>query len=331
MSPGSVLPLRILGTGSALPVSRVSSEALDRRHGYSPGTCLQRSGVQWRHMAGPDDSQSDLGARALLGALASASLEPSEISLVLGACGVSEQALPGTACAIAAAAGIPGGVPAFDIGASCLSFLVAMQTAAALLATGSYHRIAIVAADLASRGLDWNNPDAAAIFGDGAAAAIVERGEPGQGISAWRMATYPEGRALCEIRAGGTRLNPGMGASRLDYLFRMDGKGVFRLAARVMPPLFDEVLAQAGCSRTQLDVVVPHQASHLAMQHIASMLQLPSSKIVNIYTTHGNQVGASLPFALHTAITENRIPTSGRVLLLGTGAGLSAAAMVLQT
>ena len=198
------------------------------------------------------------------------------------------------------------------------------------MTSGGYERIAIVASDMASRGLDWDEPEASLIFGDGAAAAILEKGGGAQGIAAYRMETFPEGKRFCEIRGGGSERNPPDSTMPKDFLFQMDGRAVFKLAAKVIPPFLDTLMAQTEGGKASLDLVVPHQASHLGMAHAARKLGLPASRVVNIYETHGNQVAASLPTALHEALTTGRAKAGDRVLLIGTAAGLSVGGLVLD-
>ncbi|MFM9434911.1 3-oxoacyl-[acyl-carrier-protein] synthase III [Janthinobacterium sp. CG_23.3] len=326
----ALMPLRLLAVGKALPSQLVTSASLDQRLGRPAGYTFGKSGVQSRYFAAPDESQSQLGAAALRDALRNAALEPGAIDLLIGACGVAQQALPNTACFIAERAGLAPGTPTFDVNASCLSFVAALRVAAGLLAGGGLRRIAIVAADLASRGLDWDEPEASLIFGDGAAAVIVERGEAGQGIAAFKLATFPEGRHFCEIRAGGTGRNPRAGAVPADYLFRMDGKGVFKLALKVMPPFLDALLDDSGAGLEAIDVVVPHQASALGLAHASKRLGVPAAKIVDIFATHGNQVAASIPTALHEAVMSGRAKPGSRVLMMGTAAGLTLGGLILD-
>ena len=325
------LPLRVIATGVACPQRHVTAEELDARLGRPPGTTLQSSGVAARYLSGDDETQSELGAQALHAALAQAGLGAHGIDLLIGACGVPEQALPSTACAIAAHAGLADGTPAFDVNASCLSFLAALHQAAALLAAGSYRRIAIVSADLPSRGVDWDQPHASSIFGDGAAAVIVERGDGRARMLAYRFKTYPAGRRHCEIRAGGTLRNPRNGVEPADYLFQMDGRAAFRLASQVLPPLMRAALVEAGVTLDDVHTVVPHQASRLAMDHLARQLGIDAHRLVDIYARHGNQVAASLPTALDHANGNGALAPGRHLMLLGTAAGLSAGVMVLRT
>lgn len=324
-----MLNLRIVSTGKAVPRQRVTSEQLDALLGARAGYVESKSGIFYRHTASAAESQSGLAALALLDAFARAGLKPGQADLLIAACGVQEQALPNTASRILEAAGFPAGVPGIDVNASCLSFMAALTHAGALIQAGVYRRIAIVSADLPSRGVNWDEPEASLIFGDGAAAAIVERGSVAQGIRAQCFETYPEGKELCEVRAGGTRRNPRTGIEDADFLFRMNGKGVFKLASKIVPQFLDRLLVSAGMSIEDVDVLVPHQASHLGMQHMLKKVGVAQNRVINIYPVHGNQVAASVPTALHAAYEQGLAKPGANLLLLGTAAGLTVGGMVI--
>ncbi|MBN3751631.1 ketoacyl-ACP synthase III [Paraburkholderia sp. Tr-20389] len=325
----AILPVRILSSGKALPGRKVTSHELDVRLSKPSGWVQKRSGIAYRFHAHDCESQSDIAAQALHDAFANGGIDPGSIDLLISASGVMEQSLPSTASLILHHAGLRPGTPGFDVNASCFSFPVALHVAASLLNTSAYRRIAIVASDLASRGIDWDSAETSLIFGDGAAAIIVERGDGTCGIEGYRLRTYPEGKAYCEIRAGTLR-NPRLGACPSDFLFQMDGKRVFRLAASEMDGLLTDVLDDAHLSLDHIDTVVPHQASHLGMRHVAERLRVPTGKIVDIYKTHGNQVAASIPTALHEAFVTGRAQPGRRVMLIGTAAGVSVGGLILK-
>jgi len=324
-----MLPLKILATGKALPSQALTASDIDTQQGFPAGFTYEKGGVSLRHFAAPGEAQSTLAALAVQDAINRAQVDIASVDLLIAACGVQEQALPSTACAIAAGLKLKPGTPAFDVNASCLSFLAALRVASGLL-SGGYRRIVIVSADLPSRGVNWAEPEASLIFGDGAAAAIVERGDGTTGIESFVLQTYPEGRAYCEVRAGGTRRNPRTGIEPEDYLFRMDGRAVFRAAAHVLPTAMSALLGEAGMALEDIDCVVPHQASHLGMAHVTKKLGLPAERVVNIYETHGNQVAASMPTALHEAFNRGLAAPGKRVLMLGTAAGLTIGGAVLK-
>lgn len=325
----TLLPLAILATGKALPSRRVPSAALDAELGRAPGWVQQKSGIAQRHYASPHESQAELAATALRDALARGGIAPGSIDLLLSASGVPDQALPAMSCRILEPAGLAAGTPAFDVNASCLGFLAALQMAAGLLASGAYRRIAITASDLASRGIDWADPEASLIFGDGAAAVIVEAGAPGQGIVMQRFETHPSGKQMCEVRAGGTARNPRTGVVAQDYLFAMQGRAVFKLVSGLLDGFLQRLFQGSGRGLSDIDLIVPHQASHLSMQHLQKRLDVPAQRVVDIYAQHGNQVCASLPTALHEALAGGRARRGSQLLMLGSAAGVTLGGMVL--
>ncbi|MGO3859904.1 MAG: 3-oxoacyl-[acyl-carrier-protein] synthase III C-terminal domain-containing protein [Neisseriaceae bacterium] len=326
-----MLPLKIIATGKALPAEPVTSAQLDQKLGLPNGYVAKKSGVTHRYFADASLLQSALGAAALSDACRQYGLDPHSIDLLLCANGVPEQALPSTASRTLACADLRAGIAAFDVNASCVSFVTALHQAACLLNSGAYQRIAIVSSELASRGIDWRDHETALIFGDGAAAVIVESGEGAEGCAAYRLAVYPEGVSHCEIRAGGTRRNPSVGLAAEDQVFQMAGKRVFKLASQLMPEFLTDLFAPLGYAPTQVDLVVPHQASHLSLHHLRTRLGYTEAQVVDIYAEHGNQVAASIPTALHEAMRQGRMGPGQKVLLIGTAAGFGMAGMVLYT
>jgi 3-oxoacyl-[acyl-carrier-protein] synthase-3 len=220
---------------------------------------------------------------------------------------------------------------AFDINATCLSFLVAFDYAATMIASGRIEKALVVSSEMASRALPWDHdPETAAMFGDGAAAAVLGRGDDSAQVVAARFETYPAGYRFCELPAGGTRFD--FYNDRANYekglMFTMDGRNVFRLTTQVIRPFMARVLAESGLKASELDVIVPHQASRGGVDHVMRKLGFTDGRTVDILAEHGNQVAASLPTALHIARMSGKIVPGSKVLLLGTSAGLSLGAVV---
>jgi len=330
--PPSFRPLRILGTGVARPGRWVESAELDARLGLPPGTVQRRSGVLRRGVE-EQRNVAELGAEAARAALADAGLEPEDVDCVVCASASLDQAMPSNAALLHHELGLGArATPAFDVNASCLGFLVALDLAASLISSGRYARLLIVCADLASRALDFRDLDASAIFGDGAAAAVVAAGAGDGGLRAARFETYSAGAHLCEIPGGGTRLHPSRveGNYRELCTFRMDGRALFRLVAGHFDRFVEGLFAEALCTLESVDLVVPHQASALGMQHVLGRLGLDPERVLDHFATHGNQVSASLPSALHEARAAGRLGPGRRAFLLGTGAGVTLGGLVLD-
>lgn len=321
--------LRILGTGAVVPDEAVTSAEMDERLGLAPGTVEAKTGVRVRYVE--RGTAADLGARAARKALAAAGLDLDDVDVIIGASATPDQPLPCNAALMheALAPGRP--IAAWDVNASCMSFLVALDLAATLVDAGRHERILIVSSDLASVGLDWSDLGASGIFGDGAAAAVVgPAGDTGSAVLSAGFETYSEGAHACEIRGGGSRFAPDrVEGGYADWgRFRMDGGAVFRLAFRHLPAFVEGLMSEAGVTLAELQAVVPHQASHHGLDWVRQQFGV-ADRLVDIYADHGNQVAASLPSALHAAIESGRLQRGDSALLLGTGAGISLGGVVL--
>lgn len=327
------LPVRIAGTGKYLPARIVTAEEVDRLTGKPAGWTMRHTGVRQRHFV-EDETSAFLGAAALQNALAEAG--GGRPDMLLSAGGTPQQPIPCTAAFIAREMGWSG-LPCFDVNATCLGFIPALEMAALLLAAGKHDCIAIVCAEIASRGLNWEQPEAAALMGDGAAAVILTRiaedSDDSPALLASAMETWPEGAALTEIRGGGTTL-PAVrheaGKNSPDFLFHMDGPGVFRLAAERIGPFVGGLIGDAPNRWDAIDLVIPHQGSLLAMRHLRQRLGIPEEKLIETAADHGNVIAASLPLALHEAIRSDRLQRGQTTMLLGTSAGFSLGGALLR-
>ena len=314
--------MKITGMGSYLPPNLVTSEDLDVRFGYASGHVLGQCSVVQRHYVTADESQITMGAAAARRALTQAGVAVADIDLVIGASAVPYQPIPATAPAYMRALGFAEGAAfGFDVNSTCLSFLSALDVADGFLQAGRYARILIIASEVASRALPWpDKPQIAGLFGDGAAAVVVEAG--GAPIVS-RFKTYPSILESCGIGAGGTRFDfrAEPEAFAAHSLFDMDGKALFRLTSQHFVPFVELLLKDAGWDIQDVDLVVPHQASPLALTHMIRQCGFDPDKVVDVSRTVGNQIAASIPFAL--AYAAPQAGRGRRDLMLGTSAGVS--------
>jgi 3-oxoacyl-[acyl-carrier-protein] synthase-3 len=326
--------IRIIGTGRAVPAQCVTSRSLEERHGLGQGTLEAATGVAQRYVC-EGESQIDLACEAARLALEDAGLEAGAIDLIIGGCGVPYQPLPATAPLVMRRLGIAdGSAAAFDVNSTCLGFLTAFETAGRMIEAGQCETALVFSSEVASRALPWQDaPEVAALFGDGAGAAVLRRAEPGEGrVAASLMRTYPSAWEACGIGSGGTRFDfrKEPEAFARHSLFHMDGKELFRLTSRHFNGFVGDVLERAGWQRHDVDLVVPHQASPLALAHMARQTGFAPEKLVDIAGRFGNQIAASMPFALDIARREGRVSPGMKLLFLGTSAGVSFGGMALE-
>ncbi len=321
----------LAGAGTYEPAASVTSDALDERHGRAPGTSL-RLGIRERRYASADETSSFMAAEAARRAVADAGWEMGRIDALIGACGVMEQPIPGTAPLVQRRLGLgESGIPAFDINATCLSFLPALDHAIAGMAMKGWRRVLIFAADIASAALDHKDLEASAIFGDGAAAIALEAGGPSR-ILASRFETYGDHSDLCRLEAGGTRLRPheDLPGFLARSRFRMEGIALFKVTARRFPPFMARLFADSGLGPDDLASVIPHQASAPALAHLGRALGGDPARIVNVFPTLGNRIASSLPHGLAVARSEKRLTPGSVSLLVGSSAGVSLGGTIIR-
>ncbi|MBM3767571.1 MAG: beta-ketoacyl-ACP synthase III [Acidobacteria bacterium] len=321
------LSIRIAGVGVYVPKQAVSAADLDARLGVAPGTTLAQNGVAMRYFAHEDETASFMGAAAIERALLQSSLDVSCLDAILFSGVMSEQPMPSTAILIHQRLGARAqGTACFDINASCAGFLRGMEMAAAGIQSGIWKRVAVVSVELSSKGLRWSDFDTCTLFGDGAAAAVFEASNDASAILAIRSETLSQGADLCQMRAGGSRFNVRTPPPEFDdYLFAMKGRPLLRLVQQNFPRFLGELLTE-----TPVQLVIPHQASAVGLAFLRKELAPHGLPAIEILPSFGNQVSASIPFALHHAIASGALKRGDTALLVGTAAGVTMNGIVFR-
>ncbi|WP_293912122.1 3-oxoacyl-[acyl-carrier-protein] synthase III C-terminal domain-containing protein [Deinococcus sp.] len=329
------LPFRILSTAQALPRRVVTAAEVAALCGVDPHIALTRSGVQQRHWLSEGETALALGAQAARQVVAQAGLSLSDIDVLLNASGSQLQPIPDGAALLARELGLSG-LSAYSLHGTCLSFLLAVRHAALLIASAQARHVLIVSTESGSLGLNFAQAESSLLIGDGAAAALLGPAQTGsvrqsgQGLHAARFETYPEGAEHTRIRAGGSLLNNrSPGVTDVDYLFDMQGLGVLKLASRVVPGFLERLRPGLSTGLPGIDRVVPHQASQAGLS-LMSRYGWPEDKIEVTLPYLGNVIAASLPLTLHQALSEGRARPGDTVLLVGTGAGLTAGGLIVR-
>ncbi|MGV3662576.1 MAG: 3-oxoacyl-[acyl-carrier-protein] synthase III C-terminal domain-containing protein [Prosthecobacter sp.] len=322
----------VLGTGVAVPAGVLTAAELDAQISLPAGESLRITGIRQRHIT-VHETAAQLAAEACHRALADACLEWADVDCLVCASATMDQALPyNAAMVLAEMEPHPRRITTLDIGASCLSFLQALDLMSFAIVAGRHHTVLVVSADIATFTIDRGNLRENGIFGDGAAAAVLRAtAESGTSrILASRSLTLPEGVDFCRIRSGGSRFHRRGFPEHSEALFEMRGRQLFALVGRHLPAFVEDLLAEAGVKREELALLIPHQASRQALDHVAAMLSFDDGRMVDVFAEFGNQVGASLPTALHFAIKRHGLRRGEKALLLGTGAGVSMGGIVFE-
>ena len=329
-----MLPLEILSTGVYLPGGLpIRSEDLEKRHDILPGWAERYSGVAQRHWSA-GESCTDMGVQALQQALERAGLAYNDLDLLVNASATYDHPIPHNACLIQER--LSDGqkpVPGFDIDATCLGLIVAMDVCSKLLDGRRFKRIAIVCSELASRSLDPKDWETFTLLGDAAVAIII--GFPpensGQGVLHADLKTYPQAARYNMVEAGGA-VWPGNGGPKeaAAFYFKMEGVKLLRLAMDTLDGFIKEFERSSNVQLSHIQHIIPHQASLAGLKLAQKKLGITEEQIVVNLSRYGNTLSCSAGLALHEAIESGRIKRGHDLLLIGTGAGFSIWAVLLK-
>jgi 3-oxoacyl-[acyl-carrier-protein] synthase-3 len=217
-------------------------------------------------------------------------------------------------------------VPAFDLSAVCTGFVYGLATVAGFLETGIAERVLLIGSDTFSTILDPADRSTAAVFGDGAGAVVLRRGnidEPGA-LLAFDLGSDGDLTDLITVRAGGSKYPLSVGqAVTEEHRFTMQGRAVYRQATRWMTASANAVLAKVGWQPGELDWFVGHQANQRILDAVGRDLGIaPEHVYVNVDRV-GNTVAASIPLALADANADGALRSGHKVLLTAFGGGLT--------
>jgi 3-oxoacyl-[acyl-carrier-protein] synthase III len=318
----SLLGVQILATGSYVPDRVVTNHELEEDYGFEPGWIEQRTGILQRRHAAPDQATSDLCVEAARRAIKAARVDPADIDLVVVGTFSPDFTCPSTACLVQDRLGLD--APAMDVQAACSGFMYAMTTGAQYVATGNSKLALVIGGDTNSRIVNPRDQRTAPLFGDGAGAVLLSRGEPHQGLLCYQMGSDGSGGSLLDRPLGGTK-NPLTPQGVLDgeHLLHMDGRSVFKWAVRAVADTIELMLQKTGMTPHDVALFVLHQANVRIINHAMEQLGIPPHKVYNNLDRYGNTSAGSIPLALDEAYREGRIKRGDTLCLSGFGAGLS--------
>ncbi len=312
----------IIGTGSALPKSRVSNADLEARVDTTDEWIVARTGIKFRHIAGDDETTASLATDASRKALVAAGLDAQDIDLIVLATATPDQTFPASATKVQASLGINDCI-AFDIAAVCSGFLYALSVVDGMIRSGMAKNALVIGSETFSRILDWEDRTTCVLFGDGAGAVVLQAQEGDRGILSSKLHADGQHNGLLYVD-GGPSTTGTVGK------LRMKGSEVFRHAVTNLSSVLSEVLQLADLSTADVDWVVPHQANARILDATARKLKLPAERVIVTVDQHANTSAASVPLALDVAVRDGRIKAGDLVVLEAMGGGFTWGAAVIR-
>ena len=316
------MSFRIIGTGSAVPSTRITNEDLSGMMETSDEWIRTRVGVAERRIA-TTESTADLAYEAAVKALGMSGISADSLDLIVAATITPDRVCPTTAGTVQARLGAS--CPAFDISSACSGFLFALETAAGFFARGNTKRALVIGAERISKIIDWTDRSTAVIFGDGAGAAVLEAGDACLCSELYTMG----GDDVIKIPAfGGT--SPFTEIEKENPVIFMEGQETFKFAVGAFVNHIHSMADKAGIAVGDIDHIVPHQANERIIRMAARRLKLPDEKFVMNIDRYGNTAAASVPIALDELNRSGRLKSGDLVAMVAFGGGLSSAGCLLR-
>jgi 3-oxoacyl-[acyl-carrier-protein] synthase III len=316
-APPQLRTAAIESIAKALPGNVVGNDVVAERAGVTPEWIVARTGVHERRHVVEGERLSELAAAAGREALERAGVHPAGIDLVLVATLAADELTPNAAPLVAHELGAEF-AGAYDVGAACTGFLAALHQAAAQVEAGRASRVLVIGAETVSRIVDPSDKGTAALFADGAGAAVVgPAGDDGGAI----------GPITLGADGGGAEF---IRADQNERLIHMKGHETFREAVRRLSGSTLEVAAMAGVRLDEIDLFVYHQANARILRAVAEKLELDSDRVIDCIDRYGNTSSATIPIALAEAVETDRLKSGDKVLLAAFGAGFAWGAGVIE-
>ncbi len=320
----------ITGWGLYRPSQVLSNHDLEKLVDTNDAWIRTRTGIRERRIAGPGETTSSMATIAARQALQRAELSPRDVDLIICATTTPDQLIPATACLIQHNLDAEHAA-AFDLNTACTGFLYALATGSQFIQSGGARRVLVVAGETLSRFLNWEDRTTCILFGDGAAAVVLEATTQDNGVLSTVLGSRGDVEQMLTIEAGGSaRPASAETVAEKAHFVRMRGNEVFKLAVRSMAQSAQRALAKAGLTTRDVRTVIPHQANLRILTATQEALGLSDSQTYINIERYGNTGAASIPIALGEFLNGNTIDVGEHLLMVAFGGGLTWGAAVLR-
>ncbi len=316
----------ITGWGACMPPAILTNEDLSTFLETSDEWIVSRTGMKERRVS--HVAAIELSTVAASRALACAGLDAGDVDLIIYGGVSNEELCPNSSSGVQLALGATHAA-AIDLNTACTSFCYGLATATAMIRTGMIRNAVVIGVELISRYMDWSNRNVAVLFGDGAAAVVLQASDNEEGMLGSVLGCDAEARQTLRVRGFGCGY-AGMGITFGDTLWDFDGQSIFKRAVKAMADASVRVLAENGVSAEEVSLVIPHQANLRIIESVAKYAGIPMEKVIVTVQKYGNMSAATVPVALVEALETGRITPNSWILMPAFGGGLTYCSLLVK-
>lgn len=285
-----------------------------------------KTGIRARHVAAAGECVSDLAVAAAEKLFSQYEIPRDSIDFLLLCTQTPDYPLPTTACLVQERLGLPRSIGALDFNLGCSGYVYGLSLADGLIRAGSAKRVLLITSETYSKYIHPADRSLRTIFGDGAAATILDAADA-PSLGSFVFGTDGRGANALMVTQGGARpaetaLRPNK-RKRWPSSLYMDGPELVRFTLEVVPPTIDRILKQSGLTRDDVDLYLMHQATLLMLERLRDQLKLNAESLPVDLENCGNTVSSTIPILMHNLRGSGRLKPGKRSLLVGFGVGLS--------
>jgi 3-oxoacyl-[acyl-carrier-protein] synthase-3 len=325
-----IRPVGIIGTGKYLPEKILTNQELEKLVDTNDEWIVSRTGIKERRIAASHQATSDLAYEAAVKALNSAGISAEQLGLIIVCTMTADVVCPATACLIQERLGAKRAA-AYDLSAACSGFIYGLANGANFVATHIYDYVLVIGAEVLSRITDYSDRNTCILFGDGAGAVVLGPTEMNRGIQAIELGADGSGGALLRGGCvGGSRYpTADLLPEGVTHHIWQNGREVFKFAVRVIETVTENLLNKAKIQKSDIKLLVPHQANIRIIQLAMEKLELTENEVMINIDRYGNISAATIPIALAEAVEQGRVKQGDTLMLIGFGGGLTWGGAVL--
>jgi 3-oxoacyl-[acyl-carrier-protein] synthase-3 len=317
----------ITGIQGWVPEYRLTNDELSTMVETSDEWIMQRIGIKERRIM-KEGATSDMGARAVEGLLKKTGTSPDEVDLLICATITSDYNFPSSANLISHKVGM-NNAWSFDLSAACSGFVYGLQTAASFIQSGQYKKVVFVGADMMSSITDYSDRTTCPLFGDAAAAVMVEQVEEGLGVRDAILRSDGGGMKNLHMKAGGSaRPASHETIDGKEHFVFQEGQAVFKVAVSKMADVSVEIMKKNDLNTEDLSWLVPHQANMRIIEAVARRTGIPKEKVMINIEKYGNTTAATIPLCLWE--WESELKKGDNLILSAFGGGYTWGSIYLK-
>lgn len=320
--------VKIIGVGSYVPPKILDNNDLSLIVDTNDEWIRGRTGIRQRRIS-QGENTSEMATKAAINAMKSANVKAEDIDLIMVSTITPDNFIPSTACMVQKNIKAVNAT-CFDISAACSGFIYGLDIGTQFIRSGRFKVVLAIGAETLSKILNWKDRSTCILFGDGAAAAILQKADEESILSIYTGSDGFQGDALtCPAVPVNNPFLDNIPPLQ-ENTVNMDGKAIFKFAVKILVKSVKILLKDKNITLEDIKYIIPHQANYRIIECAAKMLKVDMKKFYINLDSYGNTSAASVGIALDEVYKNNLVEKGDKVLIVGFGGGLTYGGLLIN-